>query len=132
MKRFKLLLASLWVALPLFLTGVALAAETIDTSSPQASACQASNGHWDGTKCTSVTGAKDIGSVLTSVTKTLIFIVGAISVIMIIIGGLRYVLSGGDSAGVKSAKDTVLYAIVGVIVAFIAYGIVTFVITRIG
>ncbi len=129
MKRFKLLLASMWLALPLLLTGVAVHAE--DLSSPQAAACTGSNGTWDGSKCISVNGAKDVGSLLKDVTNTLIFVVGAVSIIMIIIGGLRYVLSGGDSSGVKGAKDTVLYAVVGVIVAVVAYGIVNFVITRV-
>lgn len=67
-----------------------------------------------------------------NIANTLIFIVGAVSVLMIIIGGLRYVLSAGDASGVKSAKDTVLYAVVGVIVAILAFAIVNFVIGRIG
>lgn len=64
------------------------------------------------------------------ISNTLIFVVGAIAVIMVIIGGLRYVLSNGDSAGLKSAKDTILYAIIGVVVALVAYALVSFVIGR--
>jgi hypothetical protein len=52
---------------------------------------------------------------------------GAISVIMIIIGGLRYVISGGNATAVTAAKNTILYAIVGVIVALLAYAIINFV-----
>lgn len=63
-----------------------------------------------------------------TVTNVLLFIVGAISVIMIIIGGLRYVLSGGDSANVTAAKNTILYAIVGIIVSLLAFAVVNFVI----
>lgn len=66
--------------------------------------------------------------VFKTITNTLLFILGAISVIMIIIGGLRYVVSGGDSAAVNAAKNTILYAIVGVIVAILAYAIINFVI----
>lgn len=62
------------------------------------------------------------------ISNTLIFIVGAISVIMLIIGGLRYVISQGDAAGVKAAKDTILYAVIGVVVAIMAYAIVHFVV----
>ena len=65
-----------------------------------------------------------------NIANTLIFIVGAISVIMVIIGALRYVLSGGDSAGLKSAKDTILYALVGVVVSLLSYALVAFVISR--
>ncbi len=61
------------------------------------------------------------------ISSTLIFLVGAISVVMIIIGGLRYVLSGGDSAGIKGAKDTVMYALIGVVVAMLAYALVSYI-----
>lgn len=66
--------------------------------------------------------------IFSTITNTLLFILGAISVIMIIVGGLRYVISGGDSAAVSAAKNTILYAIVGVIVAILAYAIINFVI----
>ncbi len=62
-----------------------------------------------------------------TITNVLLFVLGAISVIMIIIGGLRYVVSGGNSAAVTAAKNTILYAIVGVIVALLAYAIINFV-----
>jgi hypothetical protein len=61
------------------------------------------------------------------ITNVLLFIIGAISVIMLIIGGIRYTVSGGDSAAVTSAKNTILYAIVGIIVALLAFAIVNFV-----
>jgi hypothetical protein len=49
---------------------------------------------------------------------------------MIIIGGFRYVVSGGDSAGVEGAKNTILYAVIGLVVALLAQAIVVFVISR--
>mgnify|MGYP001020629602 CR=1 FL=1 len=61
------------------------------------------------------------------VTRVLLFIIGAVSVIMIIIGGLRYVISNGDSSQVTSAKNTILYAVVGLVIALLAYAIVNFV-----
>lgn len=62
-----------------------------------------------------------------TITNVLLFILGAVSVIMIIIGGLRYVISGGNATAVTAAKNTILYAIVGVIVALLAYAIINFV-----
>lgn len=62
-----------------------------------------------------------------TITNVLLFVLGAISVIMIIIGGLRYVISGGNATAVTAAKNTILYAIVGVIVALLAYAIINFV-----
>lgn len=67
--------------------------------------------------------------VFKTITNVLLFIIGAISVIMLIIGGIRYVVSGGDSSAVTSAKNTILYAIVGIVVAILAYALVNFVIS---
>lgn len=64
-----------------------------------------------------------------TITNVLLFIVGAISVIMLIIGGIRYTISGGDSSQVTSAKNTILYAIIGIIVSLLAFAVVNFVLT---
>ncbi|HJP81555.1 MAG TPA: hypothetical protein VJ841_04135 [Candidatus Saccharimonadales bacterium] len=69
------------------------------------------------------------GGLFQTITNVLLFIIGAVSVIMLIIGGIRYVVSGGDSGAVTSAKNTILYAVIGIIVAILAYAIVNFVIT---
>ncbi len=69
--------------------------------------------------------------IFSQITNVLLFLVGAVSVIMIIIGGLRYILSGGDSTNVSAAKNTILYAIIGIIVALLAYAIVNFVLDAI-
>ncbi len=66
--------------------------------------------------------------VFAEISSVLLFIVGAIAVIMIVIGGLRYVVSGGDASQVQAAKNTILYALVGIIVAILAYAAVNFVI----
>ena len=65
--------------------------------------------------------------VFSEITNVLLFIIGAIAVIMIVIGGLRYVISGGDAKQVDAAKNTILYAIIGIIVAILAYAIINFV-----
>jgi len=64
-----------------------------------------------------------------TITNVLLYIIGAISVIMLIIGGIRYTVSNGDSAAVTSAKNTILYAVIGIVVAILAYALVNFVIT---
>ena len=61
------------------------------------------------------------------ISNILIFVIGVIAVVMIIIGGIRYSTSGGDQAQITSAKNTILYAVVGLVVAFLAYGIASFV-----
>lgn len=57
-------------------------------------------------------------------------VVGAVSVIMIIIGGFRYIISGGDSSGVSGAKNTILYAIVGLVVVLFSQALVRFVVSN--
>jgi len=69
------------------------------------------------------------GGIFTKVINFLLFFVGVVSVIMIIYGGIQYTTSAGDSGKVTSAKNTILYAIVGLIVSILAYAIVNFVTT---
>ena len=68
------------------------------------------------------------GDIVSKVINFLLFFVGVISVIMIIYGGVRYTTSAGDSGKVTNAKNTILYAIVGLIVSILAYAIVNFVV----
>jgi len=65
--------------------------------------------------------------IFTTISNVMLFIVGAISVIMVIVGGLRYVISGGNSSNITAAKNTILYAIVGLIISIMAYAIINFV-----
>ncbi len=66
--------------------------------------------------------------VFKTITNVLLFVIGAVSVIMLVIGGIRYTVSAGDSSAVTGAKNTILYAIVGIVVALLAYAVVNFVI----
>ena len=62
-----------------------------------------------------------------TIVNTLIFAIGIVAVIMIILGGINYATSQGDPAKVKKGKDTVLYGIIGLVIALLAYAIVNFV-----
>ena len=73
-----------------------------------------------------------VDGVFTQITNTVLYVVGIISVVMLIWGGLRYVISGGDSKKVTDAKNTIMYAIIGLIIAILAFAIVNFVINAIG
>lgn len=63
-----------------------------------------------------------------TITNVLLFIIGAISVIMLIIGGIRYTTSNGDQQAVQNAKNTILYAVVGLVIAILAFAAINFVI----
>lgn len=58
-------------------------------------------------------------------------IIGAVSVLVIVIAGLMYVLSGGNPDRTKQAKDAILYAIVGIVIAAAAQLIVRFVLSSV-
>jgi hypothetical protein len=66
------------------------------------------------------------------VTNLILFFVGSIAIIMIVVGGLRYVTSGGNAAAVNDAKNTILYAIVGLVVAASAYALVGYITGQFG
>lgn len=79
--------------------------------------------------------AKDGGGdqflgMIKTVINVILFVVGIIAVIMIIVGGLRYTVSNGESAQIKAAKDTVLYAVIGLVIAIMAFAIVNFVVEQ--
>lgn len=75
-------------------------------------------------------GLLEEGGIFERIATALIILIGAVSVIMLIVGGFRYVISQGDSSAVEGAKNTILYAIVGIVVAFLSYAAVDFVITQ--
>lgn len=71
-----------------------------------------------------------IDAIITQAINILSLVVGVTAVVMIIIGGFRYITSGGDSGNVTSAKNTILYAIIGLVVVALAQVIVRFVVLR--
>lgn len=70
--------------------------------------------------------------VINQFTNIVLYIVGFISVVMLIWGGIRYIISGGDNKKITDAKNTILYALLGLVIAFFAYAIVNFVLNAIG
>lgn len=73
----------------------------------------------------------NVDTVVSSVVNILMWIVGIVSVVMIVVGGMKYTMSNGDANKVQSAKNTILYSVVGVVVAVTAYVIVNFVVTEV-
>lgn len=68
-----------------------------------------------------------VDSVISTVINTLLFIVGILSVVMIIVGGLRYTASAGNANAVTGAKNTITYAVVGLVVSMVAFVVVNWV-----
>lgn len=74
--------------------------------------------------------ASDVTGLVRTIVLLLSYIVGVVSVIMLIIGGIKYIVSNGESSAVASAKNTIMFAVVGLIIAIFAQGIVQFVLSK--
>ena len=67
-----------------------------------------------------------------NIINVMLLVIGIVAVIMLIVGGFRYVLSNGNEKAVSGAKDTILYAVIGIVVALLSFAIVNFVLGRFG
>ena len=72
-------------------------------------------------------GETDITTIISNVINVVIGLVGVVAVIVMILGGITFITSQGDSAKVTKAKNTILYGVVGLVVAMLAFAIVNFV-----
>ncbi len=97
-------------------------------------ACQAEDGaNWvpgGNPECVRPSGQGDLDSTIHTVINVMLFVIGILSVIMVIWGGISYVLSRGDPEKTKNAKNTIMYAIVGLIIAILAFAIVQWVFSQ--
>jgi hypothetical protein len=118
---------------PALAIGVVLAGGALGVPVANAQGCDVGGGIAGGAGCAQ---GKDQQSdlfgetgIFKTITNVLLFVIGAISVIMLIIGGIRYTTSNGDTGAVTTAKNTILYAVIGIVIALLAYALVNFVIT---
>lgn len=119
-----LALLGLPVALSLSTAGQASAADIQD--------CLTSGTNLDlSTDCSS-TETKDanIGDIATTVVNIISIVVGVVAVIMIIFGGAKYITSGGESGKITGAKNTIIYALIGLVIVALAQVIVHFVLNK--
>ena len=85
----------------------------------------------DAAQTSDMSTAVNPDDVVEKVVNIILFVLGVLAVIMIIFGGFRYVTSGGDSNKLTSAKNTILYSVIGLIVALFAYAIVNWVVKQV-
>lgn len=76
-------------------------------------------------------GTNKIQSIVTLAVNIFSVIVGIVAVIMIIYGGFKYITSGGDSGNITSAKNTIIYAIIGLVIVALAQFVVKFVLDQV-
>ena len=83
-----------------------------------------------GSSCPSDNGTKGINGLLKKVVNVISAVVGVVAVVMIIVGGFKYITSGGESGNVSGAKNTIIYAIIGLVIVALAQVIVHFVLNQ--
>ncbi len=89
------------------------------------------SGSTSGSACDPAVTGTSVQELIASVINILSWVVGIAAVIMIMIGGFKYIISQGDSNNISSAKNTILYAVIGLVVALFAQLIVKFVINKV-
>jgi hypothetical protein len=80
--------------------------------------------------CTTEGDSPSVGKIITTAVTLLSYIAGVAGVLMIIIGSFKYITSGGDSGKVENAKSTILYALIGLVIAVLAQALVRFVLNK--
>ena len=73
----------------------------------------------------------DVGDIVVIIIRVVLWVIGVLGVAMVIYGGVKYVMSQGDTAKTTAARNTITYAVIGIIVAILAYAIVNFVVEQI-
>jgi hypothetical protein len=81
--------------------------------------------------CNTSDNGRSFTDILAKIINILSVLIGAIAVIMIIVGGFRYVTSAGSDSGVQAAKKTIMYALIGLVIVALAQVIVHFVLNNI-
>ena len=89
------------------------------------------NGLASCTKLNNTANTNDLMGQANTIINVVIGVIGFVAVAFIIFGGFQYTTSAGDPGKVKKAKDTILYGIIGLVVAMLAYAIVNFVLSSV-
>jgi hypothetical protein len=100
-------------------------ADAFNSSNAKQQACSGITGATDAGNC--ATPGKSINAIITSIINFLSALIGVVAVIMVMVGGFKYVTSGGDASKAGAAKSTLLYAVIGLVVVAMAQFIVQFV-----
>lgn len=132
--KIKMLMLSL-SALFIFAAPIAAPAAIAADVNPQTGICYGAANlqikeNPDGTCPSGTDQTKKINGIIADIINVFTVIIGIAAVIMIIIGGFHYITSGGSDEKVKKAKNTILYAIIGLVVVALAQIIVKFVLNK--
>ncbi len=125
-KRLFLAVLSLFV---LSFSTVGLQPGLVSAATPQEEVCGGVGAANGGNGCTSTISLTDV---IRNVINIFSIIIGLVAVIMLMVGGFKYITAAGESSNITSAKQTIMYAIIGLVVAALSQSIVWFVLNKIG
>lgn len=123
--KIMIILIGAFVATAVFIPHIVHAQANIQQGLIQGSCLQISTA-----PCNVQNGVIQLNQAITTIINTFSLIVGIVAVVMLIYGGFRYVTSGGDSSNIGNAKNTIIYAIVGLVIVALSQAIVQFVLTK--
>ncbi len=130
-KKLKTFIVSISAGLTLLLPAVAVPA-LVHAAEIQNNLCGGANLSFsDAAGCTDPGAENSVNNIVTLVINIFSIVVGIVAVIMIIIGGVKYITSGGDATNVGAAKNTILYAIIGLVVVALAQILVRYVLAKV-
>lgn len=133
-KNFIITQASLLALLviPAFALVAPVTVSAQNTANIENSLCAGANLNVNDKDCDSSTdnAGTTVNNLIATIINIFSVVVGVVAVIMIIVGGFRYITSGGDSGNVTGAKNTILYAIIGLVIVAFAQLIVRFVLNQ--
>lgn len=132
MKKILLSVAVLLLSVTGLSAFAANPALAFDASNAKSAACDGINSTFGSSSCSTdgKDATKTANSLITTIVNILTALVGIIAVIMIIVGGFKFITSGGESNSVAGARKTIIYALVGLIIVVLAQVIVRFVLGK--
>ena len=131
LKNKLMIVASLFVlGTPMLMPAVASAAANVTDNLCTGANFNVTGQSQNGAGCGTQTG-QSFNDLLTKIVNIISASVGVVAVIMIIVGGFKYITSGGESSNVSGAKNTIIYAIIGLVIVALAQVIVRFVINSV-
>jgi hypothetical protein len=104
-------------------------ADAFSNSNAKSQACSGITGNEASGNC--ATPGKSIDNIIRTVINFLSALIGTVAVVMIVVGGFKYITSGGDSGKVAGAKSTLVYAVIGLVIVAMAQFIAQFVLKEV-
>lgn len=126
----RILLTTLMLAGVFSVSSASISAQGALFNGAKGEACKGANLSNDISDCKSDEAATKVEGTLEKIINLLTLIVGIVAVILIILSGLRFITANGDSNSIQSARNGIIYALVGLIIVALAQAIVRFIIVR--